>query len=77
MANRLKMAKIQVILELHHRGWSQRRIAQELGIDRETVGRYVGLAAGELSPGESNPAISPAGKSPKKCGSSRFYERRA
>jgi transposase len=58
MANRLKMAKIQAILELHHRGWSQRRIAHELGIDRETVGRYVGLAAGELKP-----AISPAGNS--------------
>lgn len=58
MANQLKMAKIQAILELHHRGWSQRRIAQELGIDRETVGRYVGLAAGE-----SKPAISPAGNS--------------
>lgn len=58
MANRLKMAKIQAILELHQRGWSQRRIAHELGIDRETVSRYVGLAADE-----SNPAISPAGKS--------------
>ncbi len=56
MANRLKMAKIQAILELHRQGWSQRRIAGELGIDRETVGRYVGLAAGD-----SKPAISPAG----------------
>lgn len=56
MANRLKMAKIQAILELHRRGWSQRRIARELEIDRETVGRYVGLSAGE-----SKPAISPAG----------------
>jgi transposase len=64
MANRLKMAKIQAILELHQRGWSGRRIARELGIDRETVGRYLGLAAGERPPGEPGslkPAISPAG----------------
>lgn len=64
MANRLKMAKIQAILELHHRGWSQRRIARELGIDRETVGRYLGLAAGEMPPGESNPADHPSGGAP-------------
>jgi transposase len=43
MANRLKMAKIQSILSLHAQGWSRRRIARELGIDRETVSRYVRL----------------------------------
>ena len=41
MANRLKMARVQSILSLHAQGWSQRRIARELGIDRETVSRYV------------------------------------
>lgn len=45
MANQLKMANAQAILALHRHGWSARRIAQELGIDRETVGRYVRLAA--------------------------------
>jgi hypothetical protein len=32
------------IYTLHDRGWSRRRIARELGIDRETVGRYLWLA---------------------------------
>ena len=46
MANQLKMAEIQTILLLHRRGWSLRRIARELGINRETVGRYVLQARG-------------------------------
>lgn len=41
MANRLKMAKINAILTLHQQGWSHRRIAEQLGIHRETVARYV------------------------------------
>ena len=41
MANRLKMAVVHAILTLNELGWSQRRIAQVLGIDRETVARYV------------------------------------
>lgn len=75
MANQLKMAKIQAVLELHGRGWSQRRIARELGINRETVGRYVQLAADSAQPAatflgvnasgvDSNPANSPAGNEP-------------
>ena len=43
MANRLKMARVQSILTLHAQGWSRRRIARELSIDRETVSRYVQL----------------------------------
>lgn len=41
MANLLKMAIIQSIFSLRAQGWSQRRIARELGVDRETVGRYL------------------------------------
>ena len=41
MANQLKMAKVHSIQTLHSRGWSQRRIARELGVQRETVARYV------------------------------------
>jgi transcriptional regulator with XRE-family HTH domain len=41
MANLLKMAISQTIRTLHHRGWSQRRIADELGINRETVARHL------------------------------------
>ena len=56
MANRLKIAIVQTILRLHASGWSQRRIARELAIDRETVRRYV--RCGETA---AKPAIPPAG----------------
>ena len=39
MANQLKMAVVHAILTLARLGWSRRRIARELGIDRETVAR--------------------------------------
>jgi transposase len=55
MANRLKMAKVHSIQTLHARGWSQRRIARELGIHRETVARYVQLAAGGSRDGPESP----------------------
>jgi transposase len=55
MANRLKMAISEAILRLHERRWSGRRIALELGIDRETVARHVALAV------ESKPAKAPIG----------------
>jgi len=54
MANHLSVAKVHSILTLHAGGWSQRRIARELGIDRETVARHLRLAGG----GASNPATS-------------------
>lgn len=57
MANQLKMAEIQAILALHQRGWSDRRIARELGIHRETVGHYVRLS----DPDAAKPAIAPTG----------------
>ena len=41
MSNLLKVAMIDLILSLHRQGWSQRRIASELGINRETVARYL------------------------------------
>jgi transposase len=49
VANQLKMATIQSILSLHEKRWSYRRIARELGIDRETVSRYVRQAAQSAS----------------------------
>jgi IS30 family transposase len=39
VANQLKMALIDTIQRLHRQKWSQRRIALELQIDRETVSR--------------------------------------
>ncbi len=41
MSNLLKVAMIDLILSLHRQGLSQRRIASELGINRETVARYL------------------------------------
>ena len=47
MANRLKMAEHEAIIGLARLRWSYRRIAAELGIDRETVSRHVRAARSE------------------------------
>ncbi|HYN77768.1 MAG TPA: IS21 family transposase [Lamprocystis sp. (in: g-proteobacteria)] len=71
--NQLQMELQQSIRALSERGWSQRRIARELGINRETVARYRGLARaqeparldaappGEALAPEAKPAIPPPG----------------
>lgn len=58
MANVLKMAKVHSIQTLHARGWSQRRIARELGVHRETVARYLRIAEHRPRAGPDSP-ISP------------------
>ena len=37
----LKVNQQQSIIALHEQGWSRRRIARELGLDRGTVGKYL------------------------------------
>jgi transposase len=59
MANRLRMALIETIITLRRRGWSRRRIARELGVDRETVTRHL-RGATEAS----NATIAPPGSDP-------------
>ena len=59
MANQLKMAQIHSILTLWSRHWSYRRIGRELGVHRETVKRYVELAA-QGGSGESLPDLNAA-----------------
>ncbi len=71
MSNILKMANIHAIIGLLERDWSHRRIARELGVNRETVARYDRLRRKQpkpaiVTPGSeqsegSNPAISTAG----------------
>ena len=67
MSNVLTLSVQATIYSLHERGWSRRRIARELGIDRETVGRYLLLAKPAISTtgvegtGEAKPAISTTG----------------
>jgi transposase len=56
MSYLIKVATIDIILSLHRRGWSQRRIARELDINRETVARYLRHAESA-----SNPASAPTG----------------
>jgi predicted transcriptional regulator len=43
MSNLLKDSLLAAIYSLHDKGWSQRRIARELGLNREKVGRYLRL----------------------------------
>src|ERR1043166_2146350 len=52
--NELNVSLQHSILTLAEHGWSHRRIARELDINRETVGKYLGLA-------RAKPAISPPG----------------
>jgi transposase len=56
MANLLKMAIRETIRTLHRQGLSRRRIAEQLGINRETVARYL-----RLPEPDPKPAIAPTG----------------
>src|SRR3989304_2157225 len=56
MANEIKVAKVEAIGALHEQRWSQRQIAGELDVDRETVAKYV--RAGACIP---KPAKAPIG----------------
>src|SRR5262245_17247933 len=72
MSNLLKVAMIETIQSLRQRGWSNRRIARELGIDRETVARHLRQPPPPPTPAnapigstqaddDSKPAIAPIG----------------
>ena len=50
MANRLKMAEIDKILTLRASGHSNRAIADLLGLDRGTVGKYVARSRSQNPP---------------------------
>ena len=62
VSNRLKVAKVLSIRQLHDQGWSQRRIARELGISRDAVAGHLANASDSGEPpteeGNSNKATS-------------------
>jgi IS30 family transposase len=77
MSNLLKVAMIDLIRSLHRQGLSQRQIASELGVNRETVARYLRQAADTSKPAiapsgsdgdgaESKPAVAPSGSKEKR-----------
>ena len=65
--NRLEVNLLNAIIALHGRGWSQRRIARELQINRETVAVHLRASkpaiptTGSVTDGTPKPAISTAG----------------
>jgi transposase len=65
MANLLKMAVSETIRTLHRRGWSQRRIADALGINRETVARHLRQAGDAPKPANAPTGSIPADDAPK------------
>ncbi len=58
--NRLEVSLQQTIITLAQRGWSQRRIARELAVDRETVKRYAPLAKPATNPTAGSEEPKPA-----------------
>jgi len=72
MANRLKMASIQAVLQLHALHWSIRRIARHLGLDRGTVAKAIRQAQPDPKPAKApsgsegaKPATFPGAPAPR------------
>jgi transposase len=66
MAKRLTMAEIDTILTLHKAGESNRAIAALVGVNRETVGKYLARAKAQNQPNAptGNPTDDPNGYQP-------------
>ena len=68
MANQISMGEREAIIRLYEQGWHKRRIARELGLDRQTVRKHIRKWEDSKSPimlaGDSaaKSPISPAGK---------------
>src|SRR5712664_1447174 len=64
--NELRLSQQQSILTLHKAGWSNRAIARELALNRETVGKYLrsqttGIMPASVGSDPPEPAISTPG----------------
>ena len=77
MSNLLEVAMIDAILSLHRRNWSQRRIASELGINRETVARYLKQAEAAPKPANAPPGSAASEAAPKPANAPRLGGQRA
>src|SRR5882672_2260121 len=62
--NQLNVNQQQTILTLRQQGWSKRRIARELGLDRATVRKYLAEADSKSPTPQTGSAESPPPKSP-------------
>ena len=62
--NQLNVNQQQTILTLRQQGWSKRRIARELGLDRATVRKYLAEADSKSPTPQAGSAESPPAKSP-------------
>jgi transposase len=62
--NQLKVNQQQTILTLRQQGWSKRRIARELDLDRATVRKYLAAAGSKSPTPQTGSAASLAAKSP-------------
>ena len=57
--NQLKVNQQQTIVSLIEQGWSKRRIARELGLDRATVRKYAGASKPATNPNTGSDSKSP------------------
>ena len=72
MPNFLKMDLVNAIQALKSKGWSKRRIARELQIDRQTVRKYLRAASnsatfstpGQADSGQNHPLSTPGSEAP-------------
>src|SRR5438876_4400835 len=62
--NQLNVNQQQTILTLHQQGWSKRRIARELGLDRATVRKYLAEADSKSPTPQTGSAQTASPKSP-------------
>jgi transposase len=62
--NELKVTQQQTIVALHKQGWSKRKIARELGVDRQTVRRYLAVAEAKSPADPHTGSEPPSSKSP-------------
>ena len=67
MANYLKVSVQELIRDLKGKGWSKRRIARELEIDRRTVSRYLAVVASKCTISTTGSSAQKPGDSFSKC----------